>query len=173
MNTDLDGYRRDLLAELRKRGVPKQRIAQAIAEMESHVAESGEQPHVAFGDPGTYAAQLAQSLGHMRHSFAGRTQGPLVAIAAFAGAALMTSGITAGVHEHAWTRSAALPIAFGAVLLGVAIFSGLRAGHGLTDPRTGKGLRVPASRWALPVAAAVLAAALAVVLTLGWLVLAE
>jgi hypothetical protein len=168
MNTDLDVYRRDLLAELRIRGVPAQRIAEAIAEVESHVAETGEQPRVAFGDPRTYAAELAQSLGCMPQSFTGRVQGTLVAITAFAGAALMTRGITTGVREHVWTRSVILPIAAGVVLLGVALFGGARAGRGLTDPRTGKGLRVPASRWALPIAAAVIAAALAVVLALGW-----
>lgn len=172
MTTELDGYRRALLAELRMRGVPMQRIAQAIAEVESHVAETGEQPRVAFGDPGTYAAELAQSVGRFRHSFASRVQAPLVAIAAFAGGAMMASGITAGVRTT-WTRSATLPIAVGAVLLGVALFGGVRGSRGLTDPRTGKGLRVPASRWALPLAAAAIAIALAVALTLGWPVLAE
>src|SRR4051812_13844814 len=145
MNNDLDGYRRDLLAELRQRGVPKQRIAQAIAEMESHVAESGEQPHVAFGDPGTYAAELAQSLGRTRHSFARRAQVPLIAISAFAGAALMTRGITAGVHQHVWTGSAALLITIGALVFGVGILGGAWVGLGLIDPRTGKRLWVPAS----------------------------
>ena len=164
MSATLDSYRRDLLAELRKRSVPNQRIAEAIAEVESHVAETGEEPQVAFGDPGTYADELAGALGRTRPSFTSRMLGPVVAIAAFAGAALATSGVTARLREHAWTSSSTLPIVGGAVLLGVAFIGGLRSSQGMTDPRTGRGLRVPASRWALPVAAAVIAVALVAVL---------
>jgi hypothetical protein len=52
-------------------------------------------------------------------------------------------------------------------LLVIALVGGLRASRGLTDPRTGEGLRVPASRWALPVVAAVIAAALVAVFAFG------
>ena len=47
------------LLELRLRGVGGRRIGAALAEVEAHCAESGESAHEAFGDPATYAVDLA------------------------------------------------------------------------------------------------------------------
>jgi hypothetical protein len=167
MNAALDGYRRDLLLQLRNRGVPEQRIAEAIAEVESHVAETGEEPHVAFGHPGAYAAELAQSLGHTGRALLGPAHPTLVAIAALAGAALMTSAVLARVRGSAWTGSSTVLAAGGAVLLGIAVLGGLRGRYRATDPRTGRRQRVPASRWALPVVVGVTLAALVAVVIFG------
>lgn len=47
------------LLELRLRGVDGRRIGAALAEVEAHCAESGESARDAFGDPATYAVELA------------------------------------------------------------------------------------------------------------------
>lgn len=56
-----DTYSRKLLIALRGREVPSDRIAEVVAEVESHVAETGEDPHDAFGAPHEYAAVVAAS----------------------------------------------------------------------------------------------------------------
>lgn len=62
MSTELDTYRTRLVLALRLRDVPGVRIGEALAEVDSHVAETGEGPHDAFGDPVAYADRLAGSL---------------------------------------------------------------------------------------------------------------
>lgn len=62
MSTDLETYRARLLLALRMRDVPGVRIGEALAEVDSHVAETGEDPRDAFGDPVAYADRLAGSL---------------------------------------------------------------------------------------------------------------
>ena len=47
------------LLELRLRRVDGRRIGAALAEVEAHCAESGESAREAFGDPSTYAVELA------------------------------------------------------------------------------------------------------------------
>ena len=47
------------LLELRLRGVAGNQIGAALAEVEAHCAESGETAYAAFGDPTTYATELA------------------------------------------------------------------------------------------------------------------
>ncbi|RZU62171.1 hypothetical protein [Zhihengliuella halotolerans] len=48
----------DMILELRLRGVDGTRIGDALAEVNSHCAESGERPEDTFGDPVTYARSL-------------------------------------------------------------------------------------------------------------------
>jgi acyl-CoA synthetase (NDP forming) len=54
----------DLLLALRLRDVPGTRIGEVIAEVQSHVAETGEDPRQAFGTPKEYAAEVAGALGY-------------------------------------------------------------------------------------------------------------
>jgi hypothetical protein len=53
----------DLLLRLRMRQVPGRRIGEVLAEVQSHVAETGEHPHEAFGAPREYADEVARALG--------------------------------------------------------------------------------------------------------------
>ena len=53
----------DLLLRLRMLSVPGPRIGEVLAEVQSHVAETGEPPREAFGTPKEYAGQVAQALG--------------------------------------------------------------------------------------------------------------
>lgn len=52
-------YTYDLLVALRLREVPGDRIGEVIAEVESHVAETGEDPREAFGTPKEYAKTIS------------------------------------------------------------------------------------------------------------------
>ena len=178
MKTSHDAYREELLLAMRMRDVPGYRIAEALAEIDSHLADSGEDPVEAFGPAKAYAAQVAAGLH--RDGRSGWTRalgGSIVPIA-------MTSGLGGWLLAEGLIRLAAgdrgilgMPVLItmltGAVLLvGVAayLFSpARRRAEKVTDPRTGRDLIGPMPRWAtavlvaLPVGlltAAVVAAAL-------------
>jgi hypothetical protein len=53
-----DTYQQQLILALRLKDVPGERIGEIVAEVESHVAETGEDPNEAFGSPRHYAASL-------------------------------------------------------------------------------------------------------------------
>jgi hypothetical protein len=55
------------VAELRLRDVPGRAIGDALAEVEAHCADSGQDAGTAFGEPMAYAAQRAEQLPTDRH----------------------------------------------------------------------------------------------------------
>jgi len=57
--TSLKDYTKALTVQLRLAKVPGKDIGQIVAEVESHVRETGEDPVQAFGQPGSYSAQFA------------------------------------------------------------------------------------------------------------------
>ena len=57
--TSLRDYTQALTIQLRLREIPGRMIGQIVAEVESHVRETGEDPVEAFGQPGSYSAQFA------------------------------------------------------------------------------------------------------------------
>ena len=59
-----ESYLAQLTLELRRRDVPGPRIGEVIAEIEAHVAESGEPPTEAFGAPPAYAETVAAAWHH-------------------------------------------------------------------------------------------------------------
>ncbi|SFP09650.1 hypothetical protein SAMN05660464_2037 [Geodermatophilus dictyosporus] len=59
MSTSTDTYRRQLVQALQAGGVPPGRIGEVVAEVESHVADTGEDPREAFGPAREYAAAVA------------------------------------------------------------------------------------------------------------------
>lgn len=63
MKSTDEAYSDDLLLALRLRDVPGTRIGEVLAEVQSHVAETGEDPRQAFGDPERYADEVAEALG--------------------------------------------------------------------------------------------------------------
>ncbi len=60
---DPDAYIDELILQLRLLDVPGDRIGHIIAEAESHLAESGEDPVETFGTPRDYARELATREG--------------------------------------------------------------------------------------------------------------
>lgn len=61
--TSLYDYTQALTVQLRLRKVPGPAIGQIVAEVESHVRETGEDPIEAFGQPGIYSAQFTSDRG--------------------------------------------------------------------------------------------------------------
>ncbi|GAA3680574.1 hypothetical protein GCM10023081_18380 [Arthrobacter ginkgonis] len=58
-HTPDEEYAADLREILEFRGVPTEAATQIVREVQSHVAESGEDPVAAFGTPGEYADSFA------------------------------------------------------------------------------------------------------------------
>ncbi|GLW11976.1 hypothetical protein Misp01_71040 [Microtetraspora sp. NBRC 13810] len=55
-------YRDDLRVALRLRDISGARVGEVLAEVEAHVAETGEDPVAAFGSPKEYAAKVSAQL---------------------------------------------------------------------------------------------------------------
>lgn len=88
----MESYIDRLVIELRMRDVPGNRIGQIVAEVETHAADSGEDPAEAFGDPATYSEQVATELRHPdQPSPVGRSL--LIAYPAFLGTGLAFEGV--------------------------------------------------------------------------------
>lgn len=181
MTSRVQTYNDELLLALRVRDVPAPRIAEAVAEVHSHVAETGEDPVEAFGPPRDYALQVAAALGQPDPS-ASSWRGVLTWSAAaygLAGAA-GTWLLLEGVIALASGRSAlGLPPAVPS-LVGVALLVGLVVGLtrlarrdavAVLDPRTGEDLAPPLPHWVLP--AMVAPAALSIALAVGVLLTAR
>jgi hypothetical protein len=160
MKTDVNTYSNQLLMALRTRDVPGPRIAEALAEVHSHVTETGEDPQDAFGPPQAYADEVSAALGgpapspFWRDVLSARTLAYFVAGAG--GSGLLVNGVIAS--------SVGQPGPLGlsglvAVLLGVAVLGGLavalallarRRDDQVLDPRTGADMSPPTPRWLLP-----------------------
>jgi hypothetical protein len=158
--TDLETYRSRLLLALRLRDVPGPRIAEALAEVDSHVADTGEDPTEAFGSPADYARRLHGALDPdavtgLRGFLRGLTWGHLViAVLSLTGAGLLTNAVGALGSGAARTLGLPTPLA---LVLGVTLLSRMvalvvRAGRQerdpVLDPRTGADMVPPQPRWA-------------------------
>jgi uncharacterized membrane protein len=140
MNTNLDDYRQQLLFALRARNISGERIGEAIAEVESHIAETREDPVAAFGEPAEYARRLAESLTDGKSRSPGaRWINAVTAVGAFAGAALTATGLLQG--QLALTAVGVVLLA----ALAIWLFR-RRTVDRVVDPRTRTTLRMPAPR---------------------------
>jgi uncharacterized membrane-anchored protein len=103
MNTDKDSqirlatYHENLLIQLRLRDVPGDRIGQILAEVETHVADTGLDPVDAFGEPGEYAATYA---------------------------ATYAAEAATAHHANGWLRGSVLRVAVPSTLAGWAVLEG-------------------------------------------------
>jgi hypothetical protein len=156
VTTDLGSYRQHLVAALRVSNVPSARIGEAVAEVESHVADTGEDPVEAFGEPAEYARRLSESLGPAGRS--GRWTNFVVAVVAFAASGVATTSLLNGDR-----------IAAAVAVLALVVLCGWlyrrRGVDRIVDPRTGATLRMPVPRWVF----AVLAVAVAGLVVVGLL----
>ena len=155
MTSDLHTYQQQLLLSLRLLDVPGPRIAEALAEVESHVVDTGEDAVNAFGRPDDYAARLADVLGertNRRGARRIRSAGARFVISTFSavGAVLLALGLLAlgsGDQSIPGGMSAATSASLGAALLGVvALVVVLTAGANadpVRDPRTGVAMNPP------------------------------
>ena len=179
MTTSVESYRNDLLLALRLRDVPGPRIAEVLAEVESHVGDTAEDPRETFGEPEEYAEQVAAAIG-----LAGRggvrgwliaLEGPagLVGLLSLAGGLLLPTGL---FHLGAGTDGpaglpAAVPVVLGALLwlgVGLALRSQLTGtADRVLDPRTGADMAPAVPRWAGAVTVGALLVPLVLSLVMG------
>lgn len=124
MRTDAETYRQELLLALRLRDLPGPHIAEALAELDSHLAETGEDPRQAFGPPREYAAQVAGARGGsgrpgLRGVLAAvRPAEVVIALLALAGGWLLADGVFAAGAD----RDSSIGLVGGAsCALGVAL----------------------------------------------------
>lgn len=167
MTTDLKGYRDELLLALRLRDVPGPRIAEALAEVDSHVAETGEDPVEAFGPPRAYADRLAESLGLRpggtlrRALLTGWGWGEVgIGLGAFAGTVLLVEGAAGVATGEPVVGGLAAPLV---LLAGLALLVAVgavlvrtirRRSDPVLDPRDGRDM-ARAPLWVKVVLAAV------------------
>ena len=138
-------YRQSLILALRLKDMPGDRIGEIVAEVESHVAETGEDPAEAFGSPPAYAADLT----------AGRRREPwwhLLALtalpAAIAGWFTAQGALALLLGESYLGQPGWLWLALG-LLIGIPVaVNVLRRSTMVRDPRTGADM-VPTSPWRL------------------------
>lgn len=145
-NKALADYGQSLIMALRLKDVPGDQIGQLVAEVRSHVADSGEDPTEAFGSARDYAARLT----------AGRPREPwwhlaVVAVSAAIAGWLIAQGIFDLLQqEKTLGLSGWASLALGLV---IAIPGGVRLNRRSTrvrDPLSGADM-VSTPRWAIAV----------------------
>lgn len=178
MRTRVRSYSKNLLFALRMRDVPGPRIAEVLAEVDSHVRETGEDPREAFGPPKLYADEVSAALGVPGKPWWRVVLSWSTAFAGFAGATgawFFLDGVTAAsAHERgALGLPAVASIVLGAALLlacvAEVVWLARRPVTRVLDPRSGADMTPPLPWWALPVMVAVPVAplVLAVVVTIA------
>lgn len=140
----LASYRQSLMIALRMKDVPGDRIGEIIAEVESHVADTDEDPVEAFGPPKDYATTL--TAGHRRESwcklaFTGLSAGIAGWLVAQGALSLLTG-------TRSWGQPGWLWLAIGLVIGIPTTIAVQRSSSQVRDPRTGADM-VPMSRWAM------------------------
>ena len=153
MSTDLRTYRRDLILALRMRDVPGDRIGEIVAEVESHIADTGEDPLDAFRSPEHYAAGFPGGRRASRW-----WSEVLLAVASGLGGFLVAGGILGLVDgSQVGPLPAWAALVLGAVIGVPAVAHVRRSASPVQDPRTGQEM-LPVPRWVPWALAGVLAA---------------
>ena len=136
MTTGTDTYRRELVQALRLRNVPPERIGEIVAEVESHVADTGEDPREAFGPARDYAAgfRRPRSRGEQVSLWA------LIALSAVCGWLISRAvfGLVSSEPVHGLPAGAVLAV--GWLLWVPPVLAQVRRNAPVPDPRTGRRL---------------------------------
>lgn len=151
-------YRDKLLVALRLREVPGDRIGEVLAEVEAHVAETGEDPVEAFGTPRRYADEVMRAIGGRRPwtmSPATAANVLLIAVASFAATSLTVGGLTRVLGEGGQrfglgpVTQLGLGLAIAALVMTMLVRHTLRKDDPVVDPRTGESPSSP-PEWVPP-----------------------
>lgn len=143
-------YQTRLVTALRRRDVSGTRIGEILAEIESHLAESGESVTDAFGSPEDYAARLVESTParDSRTPFAWLL--PAVLPLGLAGGVALAEGAyrlgAGGRTDWGWFEVAPLAqVGIGAALLAILVLLVRPHVDRIVDPRTRRPVRLPSS----------------------------
>jgi hypothetical protein len=136
MTSSTATYRRELVQALRLRGVPPERIGEVVAEVESHVADTGEDPREAFGPAREYAVGFQQPVSR------GSRVSLWVLIAASAVCGwLISRGVFGLVRdEPVYGLPAGVALAIGWLLWVPPVLAQTRRNAPVPDPRTGRSM---------------------------------
>lgn len=141
--TDIVGYRSALMTALRLNDVPSERIGEIVAEVESHVADTGEDPVEAFGPAREYAASLTAE-----HRRPPRWQtAATIACGALAGWFLAQGVLALLLAERYLGAEGWVWVLVGLVVAIPGVLQVRRRSRLVRDPRTGAELG-PTPRWA-------------------------
>lgn len=133
-------YSRDLLLHLAGRDVSASRIGDIVAEVESHVADTGEDPTDAFGTPKEYAEAVAPRADTARKRRGARAlQGLCGGITGMMLSVSVTQLIQQDDTAFGMPTWVALLIGIAAAVATVVVTTGKGRGR-IRDPRTGKAL---------------------------------
>ncbi len=161
MTTRTDTYRRELVAALRGRNVPADRIGEIVAEVESHVADTGEDPREAFGPAKEYAAGFRREPSPRARAWSWA----LVALSAVCGL-LIAQGVFGVVrNEPVYGLPEGYALVAGWLLWAPAVLAQVRRNAPVRDPRTGRSLTPGRAQVVL-----VMTLVLAALMALTWLV---
>lgn len=137
-------YRQSLILALRLKDAPGDRIGEIVAEVESHVADTGEDPAEAFGSPRAYAALVT---AEQRREPWWRIA--LAAVpAGIAGWFIAQGALALLLSEDYLGQTGWLWLALGLIIGIPAAVSVQRRSTRVRDSRTGDDM-VPMSRWGL------------------------
>jgi hypothetical protein len=159
---DVETYTADLLLALRVRELPGVRIGEVLAEVESHVADTGEDPYEAFGSPRQYAQTIVPArTGAVRRDMFG--QAVLGAVAGWL-LARGTFSLVSG-EDTLYGLPVLLVLALGiGAAVAMVVFVRRRSAT-IVDPRSGRQL-APSSARATAILLVVMTLAVAVVAVL-------
>ena len=164
LNSSEQAWSDALLLRLRMREVPGARIGEVLAEVQSHVAETGEHPREAFGPAKEYADQVADALGAppsrgWRDAVRGLTWPDLLTAAIIGLASFLLAdslwalgaGETSVLDLPAWAVCAVAALVLAACVARV-VAQARREAHAdeVVDPRTGANM-APLPTWAVAV----------------------
>lgn len=132
----VEKYTAELVKELREREVSGKIIGDAVAQVESHSAEGGEDPTVVFGTPREFAQQLA----HGRKKSIGWPLYVASAILTLGGALLLLKGIFGVVQNQPllWEIPPLAGIVVGSLAIVAWIILMVVATDPIRDPRRRK-----------------------------------
>ena len=150
MNGVTDTYRRELLTALKLRNVHPDLIGEIIAEVDSHLADSGEDPRQAFGPAAAYARQFPPRDADMTASSKRRRDVIRATIGAAVGfvSAVGTFAVARG-DDRALGLPSWIVLALGVVgAFAVAALLSRSVGR-VVDPRTGRPAD-PVRPWFVP-----------------------
>jgi hypothetical protein len=134
---DIRTYRQELLGALRLRRVDPDRIGEAVAEVEAHVADTGEDPREAFGPAREYARRFPSPLDDTPPARRRLLNAREAAIGAVVGLLCATGAMGLVYGESFLGIPAAVCLAV-SVLLAVPVIVELARRAGTArDPRTG------------------------------------
>ena len=136
MTRATETHRRELVQALRLHDVPPERIGEIVAEVESHVADTGEDPREAFGPARDYAAGFSgpRSRG-ARVSF-----WVLIALSAVCGWLISRGAFGLVRDEPLYGLPAGAVLAIGWLLWIPPVVAQTRRQAPVPDPRTGRSM---------------------------------